>query len=290
MSNENIINEFIIYLKVEKKLSDNTINSYKKDLLLFNKYINKDLLKVGDDDILEYIKSLDLKSTSKNRKITTLRMFYEFLVLNKFISKDPTTNIKGMKTEDLLPKALSEIEVDKLLSFTCNNAYDFRNKAMIELLYSTGMRVSELVNLKVNDINLNESIVVCITKGKKERVMMIGEVANHYLKLYIDEYRDVLLKGRNSEYLFINNEHKKISRQGFFINLDKIKNRVGISKKITPHMLRHSFATHLLEHGASLRSVQELLGHEDMKTTQRYTSLSNNYLKENYKQFFPRKK
>lgn len=290
MSNKSLINEFIRYLKVERKLSDNTINSYYEDLLLFEKGFSKSLLNINSNDILNYIKSLNLEATSKNRKITTLRMFYNHLEFNDLIKENPTENIKGMKTSKILPKYLTEQEIEKLLSFECSNAYDYRNKCMIELLYSAGMRVSELVDLKVNDIDLHNNTVRCVTKGNKERIMQIGEIANYYLILYLEKYRDILLKNNSSEYMFINNEHKKISRQGFFIALDKVKKSVGIEKKITPHMLRHSFATHLLEHGADLRSVQELLGHEDIKTTEIYTHLSNKYLKDNYREFFPRSK
>lgn len=290
MNNGTIINEFIIYLKVERKLSDNSINSYHEDLLLFSKTITKSLLNINTEDILNYLKSIKLEATTKNRKITTFRVFYNYLMFNNFIKNNPTENIKYMKTSKLLPKYLTEDEVNKLLNFTCENAYDYRNKAMIEVLYSTGMRVSELVNLKLDDIDFHNDIIRCITKGSKERVMPLGDIAKHYLKIYLDLYRAILLKNNHSEYVFINNEHNKISRQGFFINLNNIKNRVGIKKNITPHMLRHSFATHLLEHGADLRSVQELLGHEDIRTTEIYTHLSNHYLKENYKNFHPREK
>lgn len=290
MNNGTIINEFIIYLKVERKLSDNSINSYHEDLLLFSKIITKSLLNINTEDILNYLKSIKLEATTKNRKITTFRVFYNYLMFNNFIKNNPTENIKYMKTSKLLPKYLTEDEVNKLLNFTCENEYDYRNKAMIEVLYSTGMRVSELVNLKLDDIDFHNDIIRCITKGSKERVMPLGDIAKHYLKIYLDLYRAILLKNNHSEYVFINNEHNKISRQGFFINLNNIKNRVGIKKNITPHMLRHSFATHLLEHGADLRSVQELLGHEDIRTTEIYTHLSNHYLKENYKNFHPREK
>ena len=290
MKNESLINEYIRYLKIEKKLSNNTIDSYKKDLLLFNEYINTSFLSIKREDIISYIKSMDLKPSSKNRKITTIRSFYGFLLLNNYINYNPTDSIKGMKTDKKLPKYLTEDEVNLLLSFKCKTPYDYRNKAMIELLYSTGMRESELVNIRLNDLDLHNNIVRTIAKGKKERILPIGEIANHYLNIYINKYRDELLKDKTSEYVFISNEKKKITRQGLFINLEQIGKRVGIKKTITPHMLRHSFATHLLEHGADLRSVQELLGHEDIKTTEIYTHVSNNYLKDTYKNFHPRDK
>ncbi len=195
-----------------------------------------------------------------------------------------------MRNEQMKAFPLTEEEIEKLLNFKCKTKYDYRNKAMIELMYATGMRVSELCDLKVSDIDLHNSILRCITKGNKERIMPFGEIANIYLELYLNTYRDMFLKSKNIEYLFINNKGTKITRQGFYINLEEIKKVTGIKKEISPHMLRHSFATHLLEHGADLRSVQELLGHEDIKTTQIYTHLSNKYLKESYKNYFPRNK
>lgn len=291
MNNEKLIEDYILYLNIEKKSSKNTIESYRNDILLFSDYIKKDFLKVNENDIRDYLKSNDYNSNSKNRKLTSIKSFYKYLQLYELISINPTENIESLKMPKKLPRYLTEEEINTLLNFKCNTIYDYRNKAMIELLYATGMRVSELVNLKVSDIDLHNSLLRCITKGNKERVMIIGEIANIYLDLYINNYRDKLIKkNHKTEYLFLNNEGTQLTRQGFYINLEAITKEVGINKNVSPHIIRHSFATHMLEHGADLRSVQELLGHEDIKTTQIYTHLSNKYLKNNYKCFFPRSK
>lgn len=290
MKNKKYIDDFIMYLKIERKLSENTLNSYEEDLMLFNEFIKKDLLKLKQKDFVDYLTKNNFKPTSKNRKISAFRNFYKYLEINELINENPTENLNNLKTNKKLPKYLTEEEINKLLNFKCNTKYDYRNKAMIELMYATGMRVSELCDLKVSDVDLHNSLLRCITKGNKERIMPFGEIANIYLELYINNYRDLFLKKKKSEYLFLNNKGSKITRQGFYINLEQIKKVTGIKKDLNPHMIRHSFATHLLMHGADLRSVQELLGHEDIKTTQIYTHLSNKYLKESYKNFFPRNK
>lgn len=290
MKNKKYIDDFIMYLKIERKLSKNTLSSYEEDLMLFNEFIKKDLLKLKQVDFVDYLTKNNFKPTSKNRKISAFRNFYKYLEINELINENPTENLNNLKTNKKLPKYLTEEEINKLLNFKCNTKYDYRNKAMIELMYATGMRVSELCDLKVSDVDLHNSLLRCITKGNKERIMPFGEIANIYLELYINNYRDLFLKKKKSEYLFLNNKGSKITRQGFYINLEQIKKVTGIKKDLNPHMIRHSFATHLLMHGADLRSVQELLGHEDIKTTQIYTHLSNKYLKESYKNFFPRNK
>lgn len=286
----NYINDFIMYLRIERKLSENTINSYLEDLKLFYEEINKDLLKLTEKDFINYLTRHNFKPTSKNRKITAFRKFYNYLELNEIIDFNPTENLENLKTTKKLPKYLTEDEINKLLNFKCKTKYDFRNKAMIELMYATGMRVSELCNLLISNVDLHNSILRTITKGNKERIMPFGEIANLYLEIYINDYRDEFIKEKSSEYLFLNNKGTKITRQGFYINLEQIKKITGIKKDLNPHMIRHSFATHLLLHGADLRSVQELLGHEDIKTTEIYTHLSNKYLKDSYKAFHPRSK
>lgn len=288
--NIDLVNDFLLYLRIERKLSENTIVSYEKDLLLFDDFIKKSFIKVKSVDITKYISNLKIKPTSKNRKITSIRQFYSYLVINNLIENNPVENISSLKTPDKLPKYLTEEEITKLLSFKCNTAYDFRNKAMLEVIYASGMRVSELVDLKISNVDLHNNIITTVTKGKKERIMPIGQIACLYLEIYIKEYRNKLLKKETTDALFINNEGSKITRQGFYINLANIARKMQIKKEISPHVIRHSFATHLLNHGADLRSVQELLGHEDIKTTQIYTHLSNKFLKENYKNFHPRSK
>ena len=183
----------------------------------------------------------------------------------------------GSKPSPLLPE-----EVDNLLDIKLNTPFDYRNKAMLELMYSSGLRVSELVDLKLNNIDLDNGYVRCLGKGKKERIIPIGEIAIEYLKKYINEYRNSMKKGYYTENVFLNNHGKNITRQGFFLIIKNIAKEKNIDKNITPHMLRHSFATHLLNNGANLRTIQEMLGHSSITTTQIYTNVSNDIIKENY--------
>lgn len=208
-------------------MSENTIISYLEDLKLFNKSIKKDILSITENDIIVYLKDKEFEASSKNRKITVFRGFFNFLVLNEFIFKNPTENLESLKTSKRLPKYLTEDEINKLLNFKCESKYDYRNKAMIELMYATGLRVSELCNLKVSDIDLHNSVLRCITKGNKERIIPIGQIANVYLNIYINNYRDFFIK-KSSDYLFLNNKGSNISRQGFYINLENICRMVGI--------------------------------------------------------------
>ena len=187
-----------------------------------------------------------------------------------------------------LPNILTIEEVENLLNIKLETAFDYRNKAMLEVMYATGLRVSELVNLELNNVNLDEGYVRCFGKGNKERIVPLGEIALKYLKIYIDDYRDSLKKRCLCDKIFLNNHGKGITRQGFFIILKEIAEEKGIKKNITPHMLRHSFATHLLNNGADLRSIQVMLGHSNLSTTQIYTNVSNEVLKENYELYHPR--
>ena len=198
------------------------------------------------------------------------------------IDNNPCETIKMPKVSKTLPHYLTEEEIEKLLDFPLNTPLDYRNKAMLELLYATGIRVSELVNLKLNNISLEEDLIRVIGKGSKERISPISSICEKYLRIYIDEYRNTLLKHKNSEYVFINNFGNPISRQGFFKNLKQIAKEQGITKEISPHTLRHSYATHLLTHGADLRIIQELLGHSDISTTEIYTHLINEKVKSDF--------
>ena len=186
-----------------------------------------------------------------------------------------------------LPNTLDEEDIDKLLKIKLNDAFSYRNKAMLELMYATGLRVSELVNLKIHDIDLDMALVQTMGKGNKERIIPIGDYALYYIKEYLINYRDSMLKKEYNDYLFLNNHGKKMTRQGFFKILQKLAKENEIKKDFSPHTLRHSFATHLLNHGADLRSIQELLGHSDISTTQIYTHVSNRQLRENYDEFHP---
>ncbi len=287
---ENEIELFTNYLLIDKKYSKNTIESYKRDLTQFNNFIDKKVTDIEDSDIKKYLKELNiLKESNKTvaRFISSLRTFYKFLIIEKIVTKNPLENIELPKLNKSLPKTLDEDDIDKLLNIKLTDNYSFRNKAMIELMYATGLRVTELINLKIQDIDINMALLRTMGKGSKERIIPIGDYALHYLELYILNYRDSMLKKEYNDYLFLNNHGKQMTRQGFFKILKKIAVENEIEKDFSPHTLRHSFATHLLNHGADLRSIQELLGHSDISTTQIYTHVSNKQLKENYNEYHP---
>ncbi len=287
--NEKIIEEFIDYLRFERKYSENTISSYKRDLNKMNIYIKKEFTKLNKKDIQNYIQKLSKEenTSSVSRCISTLKSFYKFLEINKYTNSNPLTTITNPKTQKKLPKVLSEEEIDKLLDINLNTNFDYRNKAMLELMYSSGLRVSELVNLKVNDIDLVNSSVRIFGKGSKERIIPLNDYATIALKNYILYYRTSLFKHGENNYLFLNNHGNKMTRQGFFKILSKIAKEKNIKTEFSPHTLRHSFATHLLKHGADLRSIQELLGHSDISTTQIYTHITEERLQKNYEEFHP---
>ena len=287
--NKKLINEFIDYLRFEKKYSDNTISSYARDLNTANKYIKKEFNQLTKKDIQDYIQLLSKKksASSVSRNISTLKSFYKFLELNKYIKINPLSTIINPKTKQKLPKVLSEAEVNTLLDINLKNDFDYRNKAMLELMYSSGLRVSELINLMVNDIDLNNSLVRIFGKGSKERIIPLNDYATEALRNYILYYRKNFFKNGENNYLFLNNHGKKMTRQGFFKILQKIAKEKNIKSELSPHTLRHSFASHLLKHGADLRSIQELLGHSDISTTQIYTHITSERLQKNYEQFHP---
>lgn len=288
----NYINDYFIFLKTEKKLGTATIESYNLDLNNFNDYIKKDLTKVSEIDITNYLSYLrkSLTPRSINRHISTLKGFYNYLVSEQIINMSPLEDITILKTEKTLPKYLSISEVDKLLSFNLSTPFDYRNKTMLEVMYATGLRVSELVSLEYSNIDLYNSIIRVKGKGKKERIVPIGEIASYYLKIYMEEYRSKLIKKNNYNELFLNNHGKPITRNGFNFILESIRVKTKLDKELTPHILRHSFATHLLEGGADIRSIQEMLGHENISTTNIYTHVVNNILRENYDMYHPHAK
>ena len=285
----NKIDEFIEYLRFEKKYSENTIDSYNRDLKKFYNYINKDFSKVTKNDVSKFIQNISKQESPKSvsRIISTLKSFYKFLQINKYTKTSPLTLISNPKQAKNLPKVLSEEEVFTLLDINTVTDFDFRNKAMLELMYSSGLRVSELINLNVNDIDLKNCLVRIFGKGSKERIIPLNDYAAEALKIYILDHRYNLFKHGENNYLFLNNHGEKMTRQGFFKILKKIAIEKNIKTNFSPHTLRHSFATHLLKHGADLRSIQELLGHSDISSTQIYTYVSNERLQENYKDFHP---
>ena len=285
------INEFTEYLIIDKKYSENTIKAYNNDLKKFKNFIkNKTINNLDENSIKDYIKYLnkennDTKTISHN--ISTLRSFYKFLLIEKKVNKNPMEYIELPKTKKSLPKTLSIEEIDKLLDINLTDSFSFRNKAMLELMYSSGLRVSELINVKIHDIDVSNCIIRIMGKGSKERIVPLGDYAIRYIELYLKEYREKLIKRELNDYLFLNNHGKKMTRQGFFKILKGIAKEKNIKTEFSPHTLRHSFATHLLNGGADLRSIQEMLGHSDISTTQIYTHVSKEKLKENYNNFHP---
>lgn len=284
-----MIDEFIEYLRFEKKYSENTISSYSLDLKKFTNYVKKDFGKVNKEDVRKYIQYLSKKesSLSVSRAISTLKSFYKFLQINKYTKTNPLALISNPKQPKTLPKVLSEEEVNKLLDINLKTDFDYRNKAMLELMYSSGLRVSELINLTVNDIDIKNCTVRIFGKGSKERIIPLNEYATEAINNYILYHRSVLFKHGENNYLFLNNHGNRMTRQGFFKILKKIAKEKEIKTEFSPHTLRHSFATHLLKYGADLRSIQELLGHSDISTTQIYTHITNEKLQKDYHKYHP---
>ncbi len=287
------LKDYIDYIKYERKLSNETVESYHYDLKQFEDFLKKekvDITKVTQKIVEKYLKTLEkLDAKTISRKITSLNNFYIFLLKDKKITKNPCEFIDRPKLKKSLPDTLTIEEVTNLLNIPLKTKYDYRNKAMLEIIYGTGLRISELISLTLRDIDLENDIIRCKGKGSKERIVPINDYAIHYLKLYLDKRGLFLIKGKN-DYLFLNNHGLPMTRQGFFKNLQKILSEKGIKKKVSPHTLRHSFATHMLSGGADLRSIQLLLGHSDITTTKIYTHISNEKVKTDYQTFHPRSK
>jgi integrase/recombinase XerD len=289
-------NDFFHYLQVERGLSDNTLMSYKRDLNRYTEKMKADQHvswnEINRTDIVGFL--YQLKDEGKSaatiaRTISSIRQFHHFLLREEIVHHDATLHIETPKKEKKLPDILSINEVDKLLDITSNSPLDIRNKAMLELMYATGLRVSELVSLKIDDLHLTMGFVRCFGKGSRERIVPLGDVAEKAVENYLQNSRQKLLKkNRDEKVLFLNQHGRSMTRQGFWKILKKLTVEADISKDITPHTLRHSFATHLLENGADLRAVQEMLGHSDISTTQIYTHVTKTRLKDMYKSFHPR--
>lgn len=288
MKNNEITNkyteEYLNYLKYERKLSNNTYESYRYNLIKIGEYFNNDnLLNLSEDDIRTFLYKSKESAKTNAHYLTVLKSFYAYMLDLGYIKINPCTNIKMPKIEKSLPKFLTFEEVDKLLNIDLKKPIDYRNKAMLEVLYATGMRISELLNLTLSNYNKEDCSIKVMGKGSKERYVPISEVAMKYLDMYLNEYRGYILKTKTSDYIFINYNGKKMSRQGFFKILKSLCQKSGINKEISPHILRHSFATHLLNNGANLRIIQELLGHASISTTEIYSHISNEKIKEDYK-------
>ena len=288
--NDNI-NDFLDYITLEKGLTNNTKENYSFDLECFKKYfLGKNIQNIDEMSLLNYLKYLKeekkLSSRSIERHLTTLRGFYKYLKKMNIIENDITKNIDNLKLEKHLPTTLEPDEVAKILDIKLNSPFNIRTKAMLEVMYSSGLRVSELVNLTINDIDLYNNTIMINGKGNKERIVPIGEIAKEYLINYLN-CRNALLKRKNGNptILFLNNHGKPITRNGFNFLLNNILKEKGIDKKVTPHTLRHSFATHMLDNGADLRTIQELLGHSDIVTTRIYTHISKKQIQDNYNKY-----
>lgn len=285
--NDRLISDFKNYLELERNYSNNTSLSYVKDVTLFSDFIKKDLLLVDKKDIGKYIRSLNKSSKTISHVISSLKSFYNYYMRMGNINSNPTDEIDRPKIEKKIPEFLTLEEVSSLLNFKVNNEFEARNKAILELLYSSGLRISELTSLELSNIDLDECLVRVMGKGSKERIVPLGDYAIEALKEYIYFYRPMLNKN-NSSYIFLNNRGGILSRQFIFKVIKEECIKKGIRKNVSPHTLRHTFATHLLKNGADLRIIQELLGHENLSTTQIYTHLTNDKLKHDYEDYFPR--
>ena len=294
MNIETAIEDFLNYCVFEKGLSDKTKISYKNDLDIYRDYLNSkhitNINNISSDDIKDFLKKRsEEETTTIAHNLTVIKNFHKYLLKEKLVNEDVAEFIERPKLKKSLPKALSVEDVDNLLDIKLDTPFDYRNKAMLELMYGCGLRVSELVNLEMNDIDMINCLIRVAGKGNKERDIPLGEYSIYYLQEYIDR-RDSLLKKKTCNKLFLNNHGQGMTRQGFFKNLKAILEEKGLNSNISPHTLRHSFATHLVNKGADLRSVQEMLGHSDISTTKIYTKVSDEKVIEDYNEYHLRSK
>ena len=292
---EKTLDGFITYLHNVKKKSENTVLSYNRDLTKFIKYLRTNKItsldKVEEKDLEKYIKELNdngFKSATVSRNIASLKAFFHYLNNEGVLSNDPTKSLKSPKIEKKIPEILTTDEVFALLEQPSGDSpKEIRDKAMLELLYATGIRVSELINLDTSDVNLKTSSILC-RDGSKSRTIPYGKKAKDALTRYLEGAREAIVDNKESTILFANCSGQKMSRQGFWKLIKHYAKKAGIESDITPHTLRHSFAAHLVENGADLRSVQEMLGHSDISTTQIYANMSHSHIREVYNRAHPR--
>lgn len=291
------ITDYLHYLTIERGLSENTKKSYQRDLLQYLAFLNQSKITAWQEvdrftvvSFLQTLKEDNRSNATIARMITSLRRFHQFLRQERYTDHDPMQHIDSPKKQQKLPDTLSLNEVEQLLQTPdTKQTLGLRDRAILEVMYATGLRVSELVNLKLNDLHLEMGLLQTLGKGDKERIVPLGDIAIKWVQRYLSEARPYLTRKKPEEaYLFVNNHGTKLSRQGIWKNLKRIVQMAGIYKTVTPHTLRHSFATHLLENGADLRTVQELLGHADISTTQIYTHITKKRMTDVYKQYFPR--
>lgn len=291
---EKQIKLFLEFLENDKKLSSNTLQSYKRDITQYQEYIDKNglnFLKIDNEDIdkyFEYLKAMNKKTSTISRNLATIRSFYQFLLRTKKIKKDPTVGVQSPKVEKKVPSILSSQEVELLLEQPKTvDLKGIRDKAMLEFAYATGMRVTEIISLDISDVNIEQSYVVC-KSGFKSRNIPLGTLSLKALKDYVEKARPILIKDEKVEALFVNINGKRLTRQGFWKIVKFYKEQAHISKDITPHVLRHSFATHLLQNGAEIKAVQSMLGHSDISSTQVYMQFQKENLKDIYNKAHPR--
>ncbi|MBM6613706.1 site-specific tyrosine recombinase XerD [Desemzia sp. RIT804] len=291
------LEEYIRYLRIERGLAENTIESYNRDLKQYLDYLAKEEL---DDwhkidrytilSFLQHLKQLKKSSATVIRMVSSLRKFHQYLKQEQRSAIDPMLHIDTPKKAQILPKVLSMSEVEKIIEIpNVDEVLGLRDRAILEVMYATGLRVSELTELKMDDLHLSLGLIQTIGKGDKERIIPIGDLAIKWIENYLKYSRIKLEKpDKRSPYLFLNHHGRKLTRQGIWKNLKALVKKAGIEKEVTPHTLRHSFATHLLENGADLRVVQELLGHSDISTTQIYTHITKQRMAKVYKTYHPR--
>lgn len=291
----NYIELFLSYLIENKELSANTLESYKRDIRQFETYLrghSLSLEKVTKTIIITYLIALQKtgKATSTiSRNLASIRCFYQFMMNERHIETDPSANLESPKVEKKLPSVLTKKEVEILLEQPIpTDAKGARDKAMLELLYATGIRVTELISLNINDIDLDAGLIVCKSSEVKSRSIPLGNIAMKFIKIYLNDFRRKLCTNEECTFLFVNFHGQKMTRQGFWKIIKFYTAKAKINKVITPHTLRHSFAVHLIENGADLQAIQEMLGHSDISTTQIYSKINKNKIKEVYSKTHPR--
>jgi len=293
---DELLDRFINFLRVEKGLSPNTLESYSRDLVGYLRFLEARgitaVLLTQTDTLYEYLKTLrarDLSSRSQARALSALRSFYRFLQEEGLRADDPLLPLQSPKPKRTLPKTLSGLEVENLLEQPRpDSPRGLRDAAMLEVLYAAGLRVSEIISLTLDQLELETQLIRTVGKGSKERLIPISSLALRRLEEYLASGRKPLLQGRSAPYVFLNHRGRRLTRQGFWKILKQYGRQAGINRPISPHTLRHSFATHLLKGGADLRSIQTLLGHADISTTQIYTSVTSEHLREVYRRYHPR--
>ncbi|MGI6777995.1 MAG: site-specific tyrosine recombinase XerD [Acetivibrionales bacterium] len=292
---EALIQKFVNFLEKDKRLSLNTLQSYRRDIEQYISYLRglnlNSIANTNKTTVITYLLHLKKKgraTSTISRNLASIRSFYQYLTKNRIIERDPTMELESPKVEKKLPQILSTKEVELLLEQPkCVDLKGYRDKAMLELLYATGIRVSELISLDITDLNMQMGFIRC-NKGARERMIPIGSIAINALQQYLSKARNLLITNNNEQALFVNVNGGRLTRQGFWKIIKQYKNQAQINKDITPHTLRHSFAAHLLENGADLRSIQEMLGHSDISSTQIYAQIAKNKIKEIYKKTHPR--